>query len=101
MSLTPLFSIERCDMPCCETVEISCCEKDKPMDCPMEMSECRVSSFIPLMAAPLNEVNVSKEYDISELMHIWLELDQFHPSIQPIHNFSFQHPPEYFIPLIC
>ncbi len=67
----------------------------------MEMSECRLSSFIPLMAAPLNEVNVSKEYDISELMHIRFELNQFRGSIQPIHIFSFQHPPEYFIPLIC
>jgi len=36
---------------------------EKSIECPMEMSECRVSAFFPLMGAPLNQTDGSCDFE--------------------------------------
>ncbi|MDP6401656.1 MAG: hypothetical protein QF835_03935 [Candidatus Marinimicrobia bacterium] len=101
MTATPLFSVENCTMPCCEQIELSCCEKDKPMDCPMEMSNCEMSTFVPLMVAPLHEIDGNTDIDVSTMVqtHSFFENApaQF---INQNEHFQNHHPPNFHLPLL-
>ena len=101
MTVTPLFSVENCTMPCCEQIELSCCNKDKPMDCPMEMADCELSTFVPLMAAPLNEIDGKTNIDCSSMdqTHSYFEnvSTQF---IDQDEHFQNHHPPNFHLPLL-
>ena len=99
--ITPLLSIERCDMPCCKIVGGSCCDVEKSIECPMEMSECRVSAFFPLMGAPLNETDGSCDFEEINLCQNNQIMKHWHDSFPSSLKFVYQHPPEIFIPLIC
>lgn len=101
MAVTPLFSVENCMMPCCDEIELSCCNKDKPIDCPMEMANCEMSTFVPLMAAPLNEINGKTDIDVSIMVqtHSFFENvpTQF---VNQNEHFQNHHPPNFHFPLL-
>jgi len=99
--LLPLVSIERCDMPCCDTIEISCCDSVEPIECAMEMSNCELSAFFPLMAAPLNEIDGKSNLDITTIVQTY----SFFESIQLQYfiekdRFQNHHPPNFHLPLL-
>ena len=101
MAFTPLFSVENCTMPCCEQIELSCCSMDKPMDCPMEMANCEMSAFIPLMAAPLHEIDGKTDVDISSIVQTH-SLFESAPTQLFIKNGDFQylHLPNFTLPIL-
>ena len=101
MTVTPLFSMENCEIPCCEQIELSCCNIDKPMDCPMEMANCEMSTFVPLIAAPLNEIDGQTHMDISMVgqTHSFFE-NAPKQSVNQIEHFQNHHPPNFYLPLL-
>ena len=101
MTVSPLVSMENCDSPCCEQIELSCCDMDKPMDCPMEMSNCEMSAFVPLIAAPLNEIDGKNLIDIALMgqTHSFFENAPIHFVNQQEH-FQNHHPPNFYLPLL-
>ena len=46
----PLFSSEDCDLPCCITVETSCCIQPEVVDCPMGMTACETPIALLLIS---------------------------------------------------
>lgn len=98
---TPLLTVERCDMPCCDTIEVSCCDSVEPMDCTMEMANCELNVFIPLVAAPLNEIDGKTVVDISTLVqtHSFFENVPTQFFIEKGH-FQNHHPPNFHLPLL-
>ena len=88
-------------MPCCDTIEVSCCDTQISSDCPMEMTNCEISSFIPLMAAPLNEISGKTELDIQEnFSHINYVGEKRNDIYTRSFHFKFLHPPDFYIPLL-
>lgn len=100
MTFVPLFPASECDMLCCQN-KVSCCEKQKPENCPIAMIQCKEVVFIPLISAPLAKFKVqifspadflpSKAVDIPT---VW------QPFLAAIHLPEPQPPPAFLTPLL-
>ena len=71
------------------------------MDCPMEMANCEMSAFIPLMAAPLHEIDGKTDVDVSSIVQT-RSLFESAPTQLFIQNedFQYHHPPNFTLPLL-
>ncbi len=64
----PFFSHSSCDMDCCVAPMDTTCEMDMGSDsCCPTVSECRDVVYIPIVTAPLLNVNVEKDLTVDYL----------------------------------
>jgi hypothetical protein len=67
----------------------------------MEMANCEMSAFIPLIAAPLHEVDMKTDVHVAIMVqtHSFFENAPTQLFIQDEH-FQNHHPPNFHLPLL-